>query len=458
MTVNSRPPQVLVVDDEPDIRQLIGEILSDFNYVVTEVHDAAAARTAVRLQQFDAILLDIWMPGDDGITLLKEWHDAGFATPVIMLSAHGSIETAVEATRYGAYDYLEKPVSVGRLEITVRNAIRNSRVPVEYTIKSKPAARVEMVGSSEEISDLRSQIKKISQLPANVIIIGEIGSGRATAARMLHHERGKDAGTFKTLDWQLKETWQQSIPEVLEETADGTLLIRDVHTYDKYGQNQILGLLDAVADRRSSESDCSAPDIAVTATASIHERMRQGKLRPELIYRLNESSLQVPPLRERLKDIPELVGYLVDQFSRAGDLPYKRISTAALNCLRNHRWEGNVEELKNVLLKAIQNTSAETISDSDISAVLETWETPEIESLDEVEDGSQIFGLPYREATDNFEREYLRYHLLRCKTLKEVAAVTGLHRASIFRKTRDHGIEITASGDTELKLRSESEA
>jgi len=182
-----RSPHILGVADEPDIRQLIGEILVDFGYLVTEVHDAAAARAATRAQSFDAVLLDIWMPGDDGITLLKEWYKDGFTTPVIMLSAHGSIETAVEATRHGAYDYLEKPVSVGRLEITVRNAIRNSQTPLEYTIKSKPVEQVNLIGSSTIISTLRSQIKKLARSRTNLIIIGEFGSGRESAARMLHH-------------------------------------------------------------------------------------------------------------------------------------------------------------------------------------------------------------------------------------------------------------------------------
>ncbi len=445
--MKTRSPHILIVDDEPDIRQLIGEILSDFNYLVTEVHDAAAARTAVRLQQFDAVLLDIWMPGDDGITLLKEWHKAEFKTPVIMLSAHGSIETAVEATRYGAYDYLEKPVSVGRLEITVRNAIRNSQIPLEYTIKSKPAANLDLVGTSSTIANLRVQIKKLSQLKANLIIIGEIGSGREVAARMLHQERGKDSDSFKSLNWLMKEAWQQSILDVLDEADGGTILIRDLHAYDKYSQNQVLGLLNEISTRYANADSSTAPDVVATTTPSVYERMKIGKLRPELFHRLNENQLVVPPLREHLEDIPELVGYLVDQFSRTGELPYKRISTAALNRLRNHEWQGNVQELKSVLLKAIQGSSSETITEAEINVLLKTQDAPVIEQLDDDQEGSQIFGFPYREAKENFEREYLRYHIQRSKSLSEAAEKIGLHRASIFRKTRELGIELNANGE-----------
>lgn len=454
--MNSRSPQILVVDDEPDIRQLIGEILSDFDYAVTEVHDAAAARTAVRLQNFDAILLDIWMPGDDGITLLKEWHDAGFTTPVIMLSAHGSIETAVEATRYGAYDYLEKPVSVGRLEITVRNAIRNNQVPSNYTIKSKPAVRVNLVGSSSAISSLRNQIKRLSQSETNVLIIGEVGSGRQTAARLLHHDRGMDIKKFTVLNWLMKELWQQSIPDALDAAAGGTLLIRDIHAYDKYSQNQVLGLLSEVSDRRSSGDADSAPCIVATADSSIHARMEAGKLRPELFYRFNENILYVPPLRDRPEDIPELVGHLTNKFSQSGEFPYKRISTAALNFLRNHTWNGNVEELKNVLLKAIQNTGGETIDDAEIQSLLESLDAPQTDTLDEDVGVARIFSFPFREAKEHFEREYLRYHLLRSASLNEVAEVTGLHRASIFRKMQAFGIESAPGGGMKPKQNNNS--
>lgn len=456
--MSTRSPQILVIDDEPDIRQLIGEILSDFDYVVTEVHDAAAARAAVRLQQFDAILLDIWMPGDDGITLLKEWHSVGFATPVIMLSAHGSIETAVEATRYGAFDYLEKPVSVGRLEVTVRNAIRNNQAPRDYTIKSKPGVRVDMVGSSSAMSALRSQIKKLSQSETNVLILGEVGSGRETAARLLHHDRGKETKKFTVLNWLMKDLWQQSIPDTLDTAAGGTLLIRDIHTYDKYCQNQILGLLDEVSNRRSSADSDSVPSIVVTATSSIYARMESGKLRPELFYRVNENILHVSSLRDHPEDIPELVGHLTNKFSQSGEFPYKRISTAALNCLRNHSWNGNVEELKNVLLKALQSASSETIDETEIQSLLESVEAPEAETSDEDFASSQIFGFPFREAKEHFEREYLRYHLLRGDSLNEVAEVTGLHRASIFRKTQALGIESSPGREIKTKQNHDNES
>ncbi|MYI88965.1 MAG: sigma-54-dependent Fis family transcriptional regulator [Gammaproteobacteria bacterium] len=447
--MNTKPPHILVVDDEPDIRQLIGEILTDFDYVVTEVHDAAAARTAVRLQEFDAILLDIWMPGEDGITLLKEWYDSDFEIPVIMLSAHGSIETAVEATRYGAFDYLEKPVSIGRLDITVRNALSSREVSTKHSISRKSDTQVDLVGSSPAIATLRGEINRLSLARSDVFVIGEVGSGRTTVSRMIHQERGSDRNSLIVLDWQTKEIWQRSISDAIEEAKHGSILIRDIHTYDRYGQNQVLGLLNEIIERRVKDDD-GAPAIFATTTESIYQLIKEGRFRPELFHRLNESVIRIPSLRDRLQDIPELVGYLVDKFSRSGELPYKPISTAALNCLRNHTWNGNIEELKNVLRKVIQGTSVETISDEEVRTVLETWDEPAIESLETTEDGSQLFGLPFREAKDNFEREYLRYHLQRSKSLTEVAAATGLHRASIFRKTRDLGIEETVSSQVKV--------
>ena len=441
-----RQPRVLIVDDEPDIRNLIGQILGDFGYVVTEVHDAAAARNAVRIQQFDAVLLDIWMPGDDGITLLREWRKSNFNIPVIMLSAHGSIETAVEATRYGAYDYLEKPVSAARLEVTLRNAVSN-RAPAEgaYDMKSKPGIRRQFIGSSAKMDKIRTEIKNAASSKSNVLILGEVGTGRTVAAHNVHTRRGCTPDSLIVLDWLSEDGIRSSATKTIQAVAKGSLLIRDLHAYDTGKQNRLLVLLDHIDNQRSESAD--TPNLISTASPHLLTKLQNGSFRPELYHRLGELKIMVPPLREHPEDVPELVGFLIEEFCQAEGLTYKRIATAALNRLRNYHWTGNVIELKNVVLQAMHNTTEETITDSEINSLLAKLVDSSKDPSVEQPGVSPLFDLPFREAKDVFDREYLTYHLQNCKTYQELAKITGLHRASIFRKIKDLGIELQPGGE-----------
>ena len=442
--------RVLVVDDEPDVRLLLGQVLTDFGYVVTEAHDAAAARTAVRLEHFDAVLLDVWMPGDDGITLLKQWKEANMQTPVVMLSAHGSIETAIEATRYGAYDYLEKPVGAGRLEITIRNAVsKKARRAVSTDSKLKPLVKTSLIGSSVMMKSLRNQIKNVTATAANVLIVGEPGTGKSSVARMIHEASGNSDDPFIVLDWVAGEGIGTPVSKLLDVAKNGTLLIRDLQAYDGFNQSRILGLLNKISIEYSDAGESTKPRVIATTSPTIKAKLESGQLTPEVYYRLSSLTIEVPALRQHPEDIPELVGYMSDQFNQRDNIQYKRVSTAALNSLRNHDWPGNVQELKSVLLRAILMRNDETITSADIESLLEHVCIVNTDNDSGMGNGAIWFSLPLRDAKDQFERDYLIHNLKQCNTYTETAKSCGLHRSSLFRKIREHGIKIVPGGNFE---------
>ena len=436
--------KILVVDDEPDIRELVGEILRDFDYDVTEVHDANAARNAVRLATFDAILLDIWMPGDDGITLLKEWFTAKMQTPVIMLSAHGSIQTAVEATRYGAYDYLEKPVSVGRLEVTVRNAVANQSQQTEVELK-RPKLKAELVGSSTIMNSLRSSLRNIALTDATALIVGECGSGRRTAARLIHESSQDSTGRFVIVSWQHNEATVKSVTDWTNTAENGTLLIPDLDVLDWFGQSQTLNLLN-YRDGLKSEGAQGIPRVVATASPGLAARVKSGSFNVDLYHRLQETTVKMPNLSDRPEDFSELVGFLTDLFSQTENLQYRRMSTSALNTLRHHKWSGNVTELKNVLRQALLSGSEETITSADIEPLLVEVEVPRETVPVPTAWIEPYLALPLREASDYFVREYLVHHIKQSSSYRDLENKTGLHRSTLFRKINQYGIDILPGG------------
>lgn len=436
--------RILVVDDERDIRELIADILGDYDYAVTTVHDAAAARSAVRLNQFDAILLDIWLPGTDGITLLKEWSDRGdFDTPVIMMSAHGTVQTAVEAVRLGAYDYLEKPVSAGRLEITVKNAVRVGTIksgPTEASVAN--SQDLQLVGSSKIMRSLHQQIEVVSSVTSNVLIVGEPGSGKRTVARMIHDAQNADGSPFVVLDWLSVDDDDRTISELIAEANGGTLLIPDLHVYDGHRQNKLLGMINTRSELSEQADSRAMPRLIATVADSVYSAVENGQFRREILNRLGDMKVEVPALRHYSEDMPELVGYLTDRLSQTENLRYKQFSTAALNRLRNHTWSGNLSELITVLRQALVEGDNETIIDTDIEPLLTEPSIPQNHSVTHSDD-EYYFELPFREARAQFERDYLLRNLRRFKSYTELAQMTGLHRTSLFRKLKEHGIEVT---------------
>jgi len=448
-------PYVLVVDDEPDIRELVSEILQDEGYEVASAEDGAHARQALRDRRPDLVMLDIWMPDIDGISLLKEWAEAGgLPCPVIMMSGHGTVETAVEATRLGAYDFLEKPLSIAKLLLTAERALEAQRLKQENVgLRERTGSLVEPVGSSALISRLREQVKRVAQHDSWVLITGEPGSGRETFARYLHAHSSRcdrpfvDVGVSAirqggaALELFGREADGRTEYGRLEQASGGTLFLDDVADMDMQVQAQLVAALDTGTFLRVGGTEPVKLDVRIVAATArdLQSLVESGDFREDLFYQLNVVPLHVPPLRERREDIPPLLASAVDRLVTVEKLPYRHFSVAAQNYLRNHDWPGNVRELLNLVQRVLILGTEPEISLDEVRAAMGQGQA----ASDNKEIAGVILDQPMREAREAFEKAYLEFHLQQCEgNISRMAQVVGVERANLYRKLRDRGIEI----------------
>ena len=448
------------MDDEPDILALVGDILRDEGYEVDLAEDAESARAARRNRRPDLILLDIWMPDSDGISLLREWSDSGTEdAPVIMMSGHGTMETAVEATRLGAYDFLEKPLSMAKLLLTVRRALEAAELRRENIGLRREALRVsEPVGRSPAIDSLRERARRIAEHDTPVLVTGESGSGKEVIARYLHAHSPRASGPFVRVHvaglvgpaGQAKLFGAEDGARIhygaIEKANGGTLFLKDIADMDAELQAR---LVTALQDRAFLRLDGVTPvslnvRVVAASRSDLVRAVAASRLREDLYYLLNVVPLAVPPLRERREDIPELMSHFVDILVTRENLPNRRLTVGAQNRLRNHPWPGNVRELANVLQRLLILGSGSTIELGEVEATLGT--IPEVERADEIAE----FELPLREAREQFERAYLEYQLRKAGgSVSKVAATAGVERTHLYRKLRGLGIDpkLSAGGD-----------
>jgi DNA-binding NtrC family response regulator len=446
---------ILVVDDEPDIRESVRDILEDENYDVAVAENAAQAREALRQRLPELILLDIWMPELDGISLLKEWSEGrGLPCPVIMMSGHGTVETAVEATRLGAYDFLEKPLSLAKLLLTVEHALEAARLTQENVgLKRLASPLIEPIGHSGAIQRLREQVKRVAQHDTWVLISGEAGSGRETFARYLHaHSSRKDRPFIDVAVSSIspgnaaRELFGSESDGVihygrLEQAAGGTLFLDEVADMDLEAQAQLVGALDTGSFLRVGGAAPVTINVRVIAATQrdLQQAVEEGRFREDLFYQLNVVPLVVPSLREHREDIPELLQSAVDRLVEQDKLPYRRFSIAAQNILRNHDWPGNIRELKNLVQRLLILGAGDEISPQEVESAM---------GAAQVATGAATipglsFDQPLRDARDAFERAYLEYQLEKHGgNVSQMAEEAGMERTHLYRKLRDRGIEI----------------
>lgn len=443
--------RILVVDDEPEIRRLVKEVLEDEEYEVVTAKDATSAREAYAKRQPDLVLLDIWMPDTDGISLLKEWSQAGRLAPVVVMSGHGTVDTAVEATRLGASDFIEKPLSMGKLLTTVERALETARVQSEPASASRaPEATFVPIGKSAAMRSLRQALERAAATDGWALITGEAGSGKAVAARYLHHKSARAGCPFLELSFagisaaelatRLRGRSKPSpgAPGLLERANGGTLLLDEIADIDPQAQAQLLSMLEQPRLLPTPGLQSITLDLRVIATSNqdLEQAVREGRLRRDLYDRLNVIPIHVPALREHREDVPELLNFYRDRFVESTRSSYRKFGIAALNRLRNYDWPGNVRELRNLVQRFLLLDGEGEISESEVDRVLPSAAraTPP--------EAAAPFDQPLRAARDQFEKAYLEYHLRRTHgNVSELALVADMERTHVYRKLKSLGID-----------------
>ena len=410
---------ILVVDDEVGIRELLSEILTDEGYDVHLAENAEAARAFRALRRPDLVLLDIWMPDTDGVTLLKEWAAGGLLTmPVVMMSGHGTIDTAVEATRLGAADFLEKPVSLAKLIDTVSKAIkRGVALP-----RRSPGMDLSALGRSPLILELKKRLTQIAGNTAPVLLQGEIGSGFEVCARFLHQPASP---------WVEIKDRARLVSDPLgfvEALGNGTLYLPEVCELARLEQKGLGLLLDRI--------EGSGARLVCAAGRSLDIMVAAGEFDNRLYYRLSSLAIQVPSLREHREDVPEVANFMLAQLVEEGVCPVRRLTTPALNQLRNFDWPGNLPQLHNVVRTLAVTALAGEIDAADVNRVL----APMKQSTPAVAHGIPL-DIPLREARDAFERTYFE-HLIQQEggSMTRVADKSGLERTHLYRKLKQLNI------------------
>ncbi|MFO1425462.1 MAG: sigma-54 dependent transcriptional regulator [Steroidobacteraceae bacterium] len=448
--------RILVVDDEADIRSLLKEILSEEGYEVDVAGDAAQARSARSRQAPDLVLLDIWMPDTDGITLLREWStSATDGCPVVMMSGHGTVETAVEATRLGAFDFVEKPLSLAKLLRTVERALEAGRRQ-RTSGKLLTAATVAPVGKSRIIQELRSDLQRIAGDASSVLLVGEHGTGREAFARFLHESGPRAGKPFVTV---VASALREADADVLlfgkagggagllEQAEGGTLFINEIEDLPPAAQRALLGALEGGRYSRIGDTQQLQFTARVVCSAQPGIETRAGHaagaLRRDLLALLNGLTVRVPPLREYAEDVPDLLRHYVDRLVDSEGLAFRRFSVAAQNRLRNYPWPDNVRELRSLVHRLLVQGGPEEIRLEEIER-----ELAQAAPADEPLVKQDLLALSLREAREQFERAYLQQQLLLCNgKVGQLAKRVGMERTHLYRKLRSLGVDFRSVGD-----------
>lgn len=450
-------PHILVIDDEPDIRDLVCDILEDENYQVSTAENAAMAQQARQECRHDLILLDIWMPDTDGVSLLKEWSTSGeLSCPVIMMSGHGTVETAVEATRLGAYDFLEKPLSIAKLLLTVERALEADKLKQEnIDLRQFSAHHQEPLGSSQQIQQLMEQARRLGQHDTRVLLTGEPGSGKETLARYIHQHSQRKQGPFIELNTGIitshnaleeffgREDGSSIHYGLLEKANHGTLFIDEIGDMDSETQHRLLSALESKSFQRVGGNEEVQADVRVIAATrqDLEEAIQHGQFRQDLYYLLNVACLHLPPLRDRKEDIALLLDFYLQHYIKRENLPKRKFTLTAQQFLSNYAWLGNIRELRNVVQRLLILGIGDEIGLSEVKTSLGEAARSVISS----NDLPVFYDLPLKDARAQFEKSYLDYHLDQHHgSVTKLAETAGVERTHLYRKLHALGIEFRA--------------
>ncbi|MFC3192933.1 sigma-54-dependent transcriptional regulator [Marinicella sediminis] len=430
-------PHILIIDDEPDIRNLISEILTDEGYQVSVAEGGNDAKDQLKEISPDLVLLDIWMPDIDGISLLKEWNlQQNMPFAVVMMSGHGTIETAIEATKMGAKDFVEKPISLAKLlqtiEVTLSQNESSGQAPVavEWQV-------LEPVGSSAAANELRGTINKLSKTTTNTLFIGDGGTGKLTLALLLHHQRklAEQAAviinSLSLSDHDFGLTLENSATQITEH-GSGSLILTNIDCLTDEQQTQLLICL----KKWQKPHQQNTVQLLCTSHQDIKYLVSNDEFNRELFDFIAEFTVPVCNLSERSEDVPELLNFYVNYLPDKEQTPYRKMSFAAQNHLRNYDWPGNLRELKNLVRQLqLQDGDAEIQLDEVIDLLEQS------EQADNPAGHNTRYDLELREAREAFERDYLLYHLKAVEgKVGDLAKISGMERTNLYRKLRSLNI------------------
>jgi len=453
-----RPESILIVDDEPGIRELLGQILGDEGYETQAVASGEEALTTLEKELFDLVLLDIWLPDINGVEVLKRLKTAGSDTPVIVISGHASAEQAVAAIQAGAHDFLEKPLSYDRVVVSVRNALKQSRLERRVQAVLEGAGGPRLTGSSRVVEDLRRQILTAGPTDGRVLITGANGTGKEVVARLLHAHSKRVSGPFVALNCaaipseliesELFGHMKGAFTGAVEakrgkfELADGgTLFLDEVGDMSLLTQAKLLRVLQEQRFTRLGGSREISVDVRVIAATnkSLEEEIGVGNFRRDLYYRLNVIPIVVPSLRERREDIPELVEEFVAEVVAETGVRPKRFTEEALRRMLAYPWPGNVRELRNVVERLVIMVPETEIRPEHLG-FLAAGSAEEDTVIGFKTDGELP---PLREARARFEAAYIERVLEQCEgNVSQAARLLGIERSHLHRKIRQLGITL----------------
>jgi len=410
--------QILVVDDEVGIRELLSEILREEGHQVRLADSASQARDVRSRTTPDLVLLDIWMPDSDGVTLLKEWASTGQLTmPVVMMSGHGTIETAVEATRIGAYGFLEKPIALQKLLSTVGLALAQGHS------SEAPLPSFATMGKSAAARQLREQLERVSKLQSSVLFVEPPGAGADQCARLL---RRKGQAWVEIASPDQFDERRHELPRLANQ---GIVYLRDVQEFAREQQFALLAMM--------AEFEASGARLLSSTMASLPGLIIEGAFEARLYAVLAGTIIRLPALRERSEDIPELIELILLQGLSARDTRPRAFSMAALNMLRNYHWPGNLVQLQTVVNSCLQLATGTEIGIGDVTNAL-----AEFDGAVPVPDERLNLDRDLRAAREDFERIYFEYHLSRENgNMSRVATRAGLERTHLYRKIKQLGLK-----------------
>lgn len=453
--------EILIVDDEPDIRLLIEGILQDEGYETRLAGDADSAIKAFHARRPSLVILDIWLQGSkmDGLEILKLIQNEKPAVPTIMISGHGTIETAVSALQHGAYDFIEKPFKTDHLLVVVRRALEAAKLARENEeLRFRSGYEVKLNGQSQTINSVKSQIERVAPTNSRVLIYGAPGTGKEVAARAIHKLSKRAEGPFFVLNcatlsptrfeeelFGIEGNTQNNLQRrtgVLEKAHGGTLVLDEVADMPLETQGKIVRALQDQTFQRVGGSSRVKVDVRVIAITNkdLNQEIANGRFRKDLYYRLAVVPLKIPSLKERREDIPELATFFLKRYSELTGVPVIELSADALTTLQTYEWPGNVRELRN-LMERLLIMMPGNVNEAIRTDMLPSNVGQNAPGLLKIDTQTDIISLPLREARDIFETQYLQAQLMRFGgNISRTAGFVGMERSALHRKLKQLGV------------------